>query len=210
MCLVALVVHGTTMHCLFEKLHSHGNGPRDLRVALDSDGDHVPGFYCFHNSCQDAWAPLNKELRRRIWFAEHGVDPERDSVWEKGVARPPKIELTKARFDYSKLAARERKDWRVDERWFMERSPVPLAGVGPVEFVNHVFPKGSKVLVFTKFQSQGQFMIWAGRGCYRLSDRRDVRAVPQCATEGWSRRGVVSVQSGGREVVSEPARAAAA
>lgn len=109
------VKHGDTLRCKFEGLHSHANGPRDLRVCLDDGpGIGAPGFYCFHQSCADDWAPINKELRQRIWRAEHGRDEGRPREWD-GVAAEPQRKLEGEPFSYEALAGLELRDWPVNE-----------------------------------------------------------------------------------------------
>ena len=65
----------------------------------------------------------------------------------------------------------------VDEKWFMERSPVDVRNITPGEFIEHVFAPGERVLVFTDFKSQGDFLWEVGRGGYRLSQEPGVKAV---------------------------------
>lgn len=65
----------------------------------------------------------------------------------------------------------------VDVEWFMRRSPVDPRGVAPGEFLEHVFRPAERVLIFTNFRSQGDFLWEVGRGGFRLSDERGVSAV---------------------------------
>jgi hypothetical protein len=65
----------------------------------------------------------------------------------------------------------------VGVEWFMERSPVDPRGVGSGEFLEHVFEPGERVLVFTDYKSQGDFLWEVGRGGFRLADERGVQAV---------------------------------
>src|SRR5437879_4998223 len=99
------VAEGTTLACLFADRHTHSSGPRDVRVCLAAKGDNLPTFHCFHSSCKDAWAPLNKELRSRIWFAEHGIARGMPKAWDSGVAQAPRAKPVDERFCYETLAA---------------------------------------------------------------------------------------------------------
>lgn len=177
------VVQGQTMPCRFESKHSHANGKRDVRVCLDSDGGKAPGFYCFHSSCADEWAAVNKELRRKIWFAEHGRDDNRPREWD-GVAAEPVKKREGTPFSYEVLVKMQRKDWRVNEAWFRERSPVDVATCDAEGFLSHVYEPGDRVLIFTKFRSQGQFIFWHGRGSFRLAERPKTPAVPSKLPKG--------------------------
>lgn len=180
------VREGDMMRCRFESLHTHHSGPRDMRVCLQpGKAGELPTFYCFHSSCRDAWAPLNKELRRGIWFAEHGRDPDKNSGWDSGVAQAPLAkEKGRLKFHPEALRTIQREDWRTDEAWFMERSVVDVATVTPIEFVGHLYAPGERVLVFTKFTSQGQFIVWQGKGTYRLSETPGTKAVVSALPKG--------------------------
>lgn len=63
------------------------------------------------------------------------------------------------------------------EKDFMERSPIDVRKIGPAEFLEYSFDLGERVLVFTDFQSQGDFLWEVGRGGYRLGSERGVQAV---------------------------------
>ncbi len=54
------------------KTHTTGDARKDCRVTLDG----VPTVFCLHNSCQEAVATANHELRSRIGKAEHGTQDE--------------------------------------------------------------------------------------------------------------------------------------
>ena len=70
-------------------MHTKGNGKRDFRVVLDG----APTGYCFHGSCSSVVEGFNKELRRRIWFAENGREARAPRHhWGAEVAAEPKAE----------------------------------------------------------------------------------------------------------------------
>lgn len=175
------------MECRFAVRHSRPDGKRDLRVCLTDDGGKLPTFHCFHSSCVDDWRPLNRELRRRIWFAEHGGRPDRDSAWNGGdrVAPEPRGAAAAVRaFDVDALRALWRPDLGANREWFARRSPIPPADCGTAAFLSHLFTPGERVLIFTKFASQGQFIYWVGKGGYRLGSRPDVTAAPSALPAG--------------------------
>jgi len=64
----------------------------------------------------------------------------------------------------------------IDEAWLAQRSPIMMDGCDAAGFLRHAFEHEDKVLIFTKFASQGQYMWWRGQS-YRLADRPDVAAV---------------------------------
>lgn len=59
----------------------------------------------------------------------------------------------------------------------MERSPVDPRKVTPGEFIEHCFPVGERVIVFTVFKGPGDFLWEVGKGGFRLSAERGVKAV---------------------------------
>lgn len=182
------VREGDMMACRFASLHTHRSGPRDLRVCLaPGKAGELPTFYCFHSSCREAWAPLNKELRRGIWFGEHGRDPDKASAWSSGVAAAPtKFQKTRQKYHPTALQAVQREDWRTSDEWFAERSPVDVGTVDAVEFLRLLYRPGERVLIFTKFNSQGQFLFWHGqrRETFRLADEPGIQAVPSKLPKG--------------------------
>lgn len=106
------------------------------------------------------------------------------------VAAEPRMELPKKlEFDLKALA-REVRDISplVDEEWLVRNSPVRVDDIGPVEFLNALYRKGEKVLIFTDFYSQGQFAHRIGGSSWRLSHRPDMKGVkselPKTAREG--------------------------
>src|SRR5687767_339026 len=79
---------GGSAPCPGRARHTKGKGLRDFRVIVDDDMP--PTGFCFHSSCSDEVAAFNKELRRRIWFAERGDSPAPKGHWAEGVAREPR------------------------------------------------------------------------------------------------------------------------
>lgn len=72
----------------------------------------------------------------------------------------------------------------VDWRFLRSRSPVDPAGVTrPEEFLAAVFEPGEKVMIFTRYKSQGQFVFWrrgdgasaSGDWCVALAEKRQER-----------------------------------
>jgi hypothetical protein len=103
-----------------------------------------------------------------------------ESAMNAGVAKAParERETWVPEFDYETLAAAARvSDEKVNEEWFMERSPVDVRGLASGEFLEHLYGPGERVLVFTEFRSQGDFLWEVGKGGYRLGAAAGVRAV---------------------------------
>jgi len=82
-------------------------------------------------------------------------------------------------FDLEKLRQFCRMDLGTDETWFYERSPVDLLRiVTPEDFLAAVYDPGERVLVFTNFFSQAQFLFEPGRGAFILGDSPGLKAKP--------------------------------
>lgn len=62
--------------------------------------------------------------------------------------------------------------------WWMERSPVDVRNLTSADFLDALFKKGERIMVFTDMRSQGDFLYEVGKGSYRLSEDRGVKAVP--------------------------------
>lgn len=181
------VANDDRMHCRFRERHTRNSGPRDMRVCLAEDGGRLPTFHCFHSSCADAWAPLNKALRRAIWFAENGRKPSRGSEWNSGrrVAQLPQGEPAKPRaFDIEALKRVQRSEIPAGRAFFRERSTVDFEGMDSFDFLCHLYEPSERVLVFDRFTSQGDYLAWIGMGTYRLGRQRGVKAVPSPLPQG--------------------------
>ncbi|MFK5923252.1 MAG: hypothetical protein QM496_13830 [Verrucomicrobiota bacterium] len=173
------VTDGSTMPCRFAESHSKGGGARDVRVCLTDDGGKLPTFFCFHTSCSENWRPLNKEMRSKIWYAEHGRKPRGESAWSGGdrvasepMPRPP----APRKFSEAALKALWRPELGATREYFANRSAVDVSKCDSASFLKALYDADEKVLVFTKFASQGQYIFWPRRGGFRLSSRPDVKA----------------------------------
>ncbi|NBW13664.1 MAG: hypothetical protein EBR82_37260, partial [Caulobacteraceae bacterium] len=65
----------------------------------------------------------------------------------------------------------------VDEAWFARRSAVDVAAVDSAGFLSAIFEAEDRVLIFSRYYSQGDFIFWNGHGAFRLADERGVKAV---------------------------------
>lgn len=167
--------NGQFAPCPGKDRHTKGDGKRDFRVVLDG----APTGYCFHGSCSDDVAAFNKELRRRIWFAEHGNEIAPKGSWGESVASEPKSE-TKARPELDMEQVREfiRGVPFVDGAWLARRSVHEVESVKSGEFLEQLYRNGERVLIFADQRTQGDFCWWIGRGGYRMSQERTVKAKP--------------------------------
>jgi hypothetical protein len=104
-------------------------------------------------------------------------------------AEPAATPVKRLAFDVDALE-REVADVRtkIDYRWLMSRSPVPVESCTTVQFLEHLYQPGERVLIFTTFASQGQFIQWVGKCGVRLGMKPGLRGVkselPAAAPEG--------------------------
>lgn len=148
----------------------------------------------FNPRCAPAWS--ERELLHKVRQAARansvpgyllGNDKRRvtEADWKRGGAsRAVEAEKVKKgqEIDHAavkKMVVRE----RVDERFFIERSPVDVGALtGPEEMLGTLYQEGEKVLVFTSEMSQGDFGFEVRKGAgfpgraFRLGARPGVRA----------------------------------
>lgn len=171
---------GGYARCPGEAGHSGKNGRKDFRVILEG----APTAYCVHTSCSGAVDEFNKELRRAIWRAEHGGAQGNGTSGGGGsearnVAAAPRGEALKKRqsLNLAAVAHVTRGVPKIDAAWLRQRSPIDPTRAGWAEFFEALYEPDEKVLIFTRFTSQGDFLYWTGHGSFRLGDREGVRAV---------------------------------
>lgn len=168
--------------CPGEDAHSHASAPTDCRIYLSyGPAGQPPGAYCLHNSCKPRLESLNDSFRSAIFSRDGSDDPSRPAarpVEEGVVLRPPRDrENWVPDFSLPKLRGVTLSAPPVDESWFEARSPVDPRRLTPAGFIEAVFQPGDRVLVFTDFKSQGDFLWEVGRGGYRLAEKPGVKAV---------------------------------
>jgi Zinc-binding domain of primase-helicase len=108
-----------------------------------------------------------------------GQHATRDPGVNAGVVKnaPKQKETWVPDFSLNKLRGVVFHQMAVSPEWFMERSPVDVRRMTPGEFIEHIYQPGERVLVFTDFRSQGDYLWEVGRGGYRLADSPGVAAV---------------------------------
>src|SRR5688572_19091626 len=139
--------------------HSAKNGKKDFRVVLEG----VPTGHCLHASCAQAVADFNRELRSRIGKLEHGGAGSVGGRREAGGAmttlapagarqekRLPLCRETVMKVVHGVPA--------VDRDWLRRRSPVDVSACGIEGFFASLYGAGERVLVFTRFTSQGDYL----------------------------------------------------
>jgi len=164
--------------CPGEHLHTGGSAATDCRVHLAYGGQgQPPGVYCLHSSCKGFLEPINEEFRTAIFKKDENWRPS--SPANAGVVQraPVNREAWIPEFSFAKLHGLVQAVPPISPEWFMERSPVDPRKVTPGEFLEHCFGVGERVVVFTVFKGPGDFLWEVGRGGFRLSAERGVKAV---------------------------------
>ncbi|WP_075087868.1 primase-helicase zinc-binding domain-containing protein [Verrucomicrobium spinosum] len=99
---------------------------------------------------------------------------------EPGVAPRPTMPAKEKRppFDLAKLERFVEGVQPIDREWLSRRSPKPVQNMTAADFIETMYSKDERVLIFTSEYSQGDFIHRSGFGSYRLAAERGVKAVP--------------------------------
>lgn len=166
--------------CPAEDAHSHGSAATDCRIYLGyGPQGQPPGCYCLHSSCKGRLEGMNDEFRTALFARDGEAGRAAGRPVEEGVVMraPRSREGWVPEFSFGKLQGVTRGAPEASEGWFMERSPVDVRGMTPAGFFERVFSPGDRVLVFTNFHSQGDFLWEVGKGGFRLAEEPGVKAV---------------------------------
>lgn len=144
-----------------------------IAQAMNTASEHAPGGLARWVAAQEGLGPVRSFARAASGDAGN-VAPEPQPVDEW----PP--------FEYSKLVAKEVPGVRITNEWMREHSPMDVTKVDSAGFLRAVFKPSEKVVVFTKFESQGQFGFVVGGKVesWRLGGRVDVKPVPSPLPKG--------------------------
>lgn len=159
--------------------HNGKTGARDFRCVLTG----VPGGFCFHSSCSAEVEAFNASLRSCIGKAESSRGDYKPTAGANVARKPlPARKPKHPPYDADKLASfAARCPFPIDEAWLASRSPVAIpAEQGhalAARFLDALYPAGERVLIFTREFSQGDFLVVAGKGSFRLGDSPGVKAV---------------------------------
>lgn len=168
--------------CPGAALHTAQSGPRDWRIWFDGEGK--PHEYCFHNSCQGARDDFMRVLYRAISAEERGTRGTRKPTpkYQRPLPATPKARKVQAEAlnEDLALALAARVEEEITFDWLKSHSPVEIPdnnrACGEL-LLNELYPTGSRILVFTAFASQGQYMYVVGDGAYKLGRKPGVEPV---------------------------------
>ena len=168
--------------CPGAALHTAQSGPRDWRIWFDGEGK--PHEYCFHNSYQGARDDFMRVLYRAISAEERGTRGTRKPTpkYQRPLPATPKARKVQAEAlnEDLALALAARVEEEITFDWLKSHSPVEIPdnnrACGEL-LLNELYPTGSRILVFTAFASQGQYMYVVGDGAYKLGRKPGVAPV---------------------------------
>ena len=168
--------------CPGAALHTAPSDPRDWRIWFDGEGK--PHEYCFHNSCQGARDDFMRVLYRAISAEERGTRGTRKPTpkYQRPLPATPKARKVQAEAlnEDLALALAARVEEEITFDWLKSHSPVEIPdnnrACGEL-LLNELYPTGSRILVFTAFASQGQYMYVVGDGAYKLGRKPGVAPV---------------------------------
>lgn len=175
--------------------HSTQSAGRDWRIWFEGDGK--PHEHCFHSSCKDARDDFMRRLYRAIAAEEKGMRVTKKVMpkAQRPLPASPKPRKVKAApLDVAlvrELAARVEEE--ITPEWLRRRSPVaiPQQATSWAELMlDSLYKKGSKILVFTSYRSQGQYLYVAGDGPYKLGNKPTIKAVRSARLPNGGNEGV--------------------
>ncbi|MBQ7304863.1 MAG: hypothetical protein IJW85_01505 [Clostridia bacterium] len=143
--------------------HSTGNGPRDFRIWFEAGKG--PHDNCVHKSCaaarDAAMQALYSALRRKD--PARAANERRYNANRAAYAAAPTIRKAPADpYDETEAAAAAAQcPVLVDDAWLLAHSPVPVPAdplAWPRLLLDSIYEPGERILVFTKFASQGQVL----------------------------------------------------
>lgn len=149
----------------------------------------MPFLHEYSMTCLPPWS--EKELLHKLRSAEkRSGDKPRGHLRKGSGQRPcaplpaaPKVAPKKdfvraewAKIDRAAIANFTSGMPTIDRAWFARRSPVAVEKVSSADFLAAIFEDGDRVIIFTRYYSQGDFIYWVGKGGFRLSDEMGTAA----------------------------------
>lgn len=173
--------------CPGAAFHTKPSSPRDCWLIMDEDGA-TPHIHCFHQSClparDDCWLRMRDAIR-------HANMPHIQSP------RPPQPPKKTSPIGQKPAKAVYHPEWAATIasrcpiipgiRWLSNLSPIPIPEdplAWPSLLLENLYTHGDKILIFTRFASQGQYLYTVGQGPTALSSAPGAGAPP---FRGWPR-----------------------
>lgn len=158
-------------------LHSTKNAPRDFRIWFERGKG--PHEHCVHGSCEQArseamsalYSLLRKDDPARAavmrWYRDACAEYDKAGLKERPA---PAVPYNPAR---AKRIA-DRCPVAVTAQWLREHSPIAIPREPekwPKLLLESIYTPGERILVFTKFASQGQLLHIVGQQTLRVEER---------------------------------------
>lgn len=155
--------------------HTTKNSPRDFRVWFErGKGPHEK---CMHGSCEAARSAAMSQLYSLLRAADPAVTAKRRDYKNARATYSSAPTLRKAPFElYQPHLAQQVADGcplLITEQWLRDHSPVAIPAdpkAWPRLLLESIYEPGEKILIFTKFASQGQLLHHVGGQTLRLED----------------------------------------
>lgn len=168
--------------CPGAHLHTTANGLRDFRITFDPAGEAMPKSHCFHAACDAARGEFMRALYRAIAAERRGNTTPAQAAARRNAlpppptaAAPPRPQLDMEAVERIAAAAEP-----LSPADLLAASPVPIptdrTAWAPL-LLDTLYSAGQRILIFTRFRSQGQYLYEIGRGAYRLGDKPGIKAV---------------------------------
>jgi hypothetical protein len=139
--------------------HTTRNSSTDCKVVCEpvalAGGTLKPGVFCFHDSCRAECEAASFALRSAL-----GKRAPSDAPRRAPAVAPER--LPDPVFDPAKLQRLAVRLPGVGARWMAARSPAAIEDATAESFLRALYQPGEKVIVFSIFESQGQY-VWEHR-----------------------------------------------
>ena len=165
--------------------HTTATGRRDFRIIFDPEGRKMPSGQCFHASCEperrEAMVAIIRAIRAAE-RAEQGGTPQKYKIQHPTfkIQNPPparpQLDLEAAARLAEAYPATAPEPTRA---WLRSISPVTIPA-DPARWaellLDTLYRHRERILIFTEFKSQGQYLRVVKEGNYRLASQPGTRA----------------------------------
>lgn len=143
--------------------HTTGNAPRDYRIWFEEGKG--PHDHCVHQSCAAARDAAMQALYKALRAADPAAASARGryNINRAAYAAAPTVRRAPVELynETEAAAAAAGCPFIVDDKWLLAHSPVPIPkdpAAWPRLLLDSIYEPGDKILIFTKFASQGQVL----------------------------------------------------
>ena len=179
--------------CPGSALHSSNSwGDCILFPADPADPDSLPRIHCFHASCESARAEFHAKLWRACGKLKSGSNPQAYTPPTRKPNQPPAAPKNTERPEINHALVAQAAACGhplAGPAYLRSISPTPIPidpTAWPKILLDNLYRKDERILVFSSFTSQGNFLYQVGKGLYVLSPTPGVKAIP---ADRWPRAG---------------------